>query len=126
MLLKTNIRFIAIIFFLAFATLAEAGLKQTLATKAIPSLSTRHKKEDSVIGDFIGGIILICFSFPILWMNERKQVRMEKVIKKGKKACEDGSDINKPHEGQNMKLVYQCGDTRNESIIVDKTFTIEV
>jgi hypothetical protein len=37
------------------------------------------KKKPSAFAMFIGGWILIIFSFPVLWFNERKQVRLEAV-----------------------------------------------
>ena len=45
--------------------------------------------------DFIFGILLIVMSFPVLWNNERKQVKIYNLLVKGQKECSD-ADFKKP------------------------------
>lgn len=49
----------------------------------------------SPAADFIFGIILIVMSFPVLWNNERKQVKIYNLLTKGQKECVD-ADYKKP------------------------------
>ena len=39
----------------------------------------KKKKSSSVFAEFFAGIIMISFALPMIWMNERKQVKMDKI-----------------------------------------------
>jgi len=67
----------------------------------------------SPFADFIIGIIFISFSFPILWNNERKQVKIEHLLNNGEKKCQDCKDLTNPTDEQNFKLIYVSGETKN-------------
>ena len=41
---------------------------------------------DSPFGEFVLGVILICFALPLVWMNERKQVKIYQTIVRAEKA----------------------------------------
>ena len=41
----------------------------------------------------------------MIWMNERKQVKIDRVITQGKKEVVDG-DIQEPRDEHNFKLVH--------------------
>lgn len=68
---------------------------------------------------------MIVFSFPILWMNERKQVKIARLLYNARKQCVS-INYGKPSEVQNFKLVYASGETKNEDKIIDHEFDIEV
>ena len=53
----------------------------------------RKKKGGGILEDFIAGVFLIGICIPMVWMNERRQVRMDKVITQGQKNCVKDVDI---------------------------------
>jgi hypothetical protein len=61
----------------------------------------------------IGVIFLIC-AFPVLWNNERKQVKVGQFLKKAEAECVDIRDIKYPDIAQNFRLTYGTGETSNE------------
>ena len=81
---------------------------------------------NSAIGDFIFGIICLFFAFPILWNNERKQVKIGELLTKGEKECRNITDVNNPSSENNFKLVYASGETSNHSATVDEHLHIKV
>jgi len=44
------------------------------------------RSKDNEGGEFFAGVILIVFALPMVWMNERKDVKYYEVIMAGKKA----------------------------------------
>jgi cbb3-type cytochrome oxidase subunit 3 len=58
-----------------------------LAETSRSSYNTNSK--GSAFGDFLFGIIFIAISFPVLWNNERKQVKIAALLDKGKKECKE-------------------------------------
>ena len=87
--------------------------------------STTTKDKSSPFADFIFGIIFICCSFPVLWNNERKQVRIASLLSKARKECVE-VNCKSPEDANNYKLVYASGETTNESAITDREFNISV
>jgi hypothetical protein len=65
-------------------------------------------KDSSPIGKFITGVILICFALPIVWMNERKQVKIYKIIMKAREACKE-STADSVMDNHNFELVHTTG-----------------
>jgi hypothetical protein len=80
----------------------------------------------AAIADFIFGIMFICFSFPVLWNNERKQVKIAALLLKAEKECIEVGDISTPKDENNFKLVYASGVTNNEDEITDSEFNVSV
>jgi len=39
----------------------------------------RSSRKSNPFADFICGVLMICFSIPMTWLNERKKVKMEEV-----------------------------------------------
>ena len=39
--------------------------------------------------DFVIGVIFICLAIPMVWFNERKQVKIYQLIMKAKDACKE-------------------------------------
>ncbi|CDW88063.1 transmembrane protein 43 [Stylonychia lemnae] len=76
--------------------------------------------------EFIIGVIMITFSFPILWNNERKQVKIAALLKKAEEEAVDVIDYKKPEDTQNFKLLYASGQSKNDSILEDEKFGIQV
>lgn len=71
------------------------------------------------------GIILIFLSFPLLWNNERKYVKIAALLSKGRKVCVE-ADVRAPKIENNFKLVYASGITTNDDPLVDSDLGIEV
>lgn len=69
---------------------------------------------------------MLSFAFPILWNNERKQVKIEALYHKGEKDAKDCEDLKHPKESQNLQLIYASGETRNESKLSDEDFGVTV
>lgn len=72
------------------------------------------------------GSILIVVSFPWLWFNERKDVRIAALLKHAREVCVDLDPNAAPEESKNFKLVYASGETRNEATVLDEEFDVEV
>jgi len=68
---------------------------------------------------------MIIVSFPVLWNNERKKVRIESVIITGGKRCEE-VNINEATEATNYKLVYGSGETSVQDLIQDGELQVDV
>ena len=49
----------------------------------------RNAKSGHSIMEFLLGILLITAAFPLVWMNERRQVRIWKLISKAEEDCVD-------------------------------------
>ena len=60
------------------------------------------------------GVVLIFFALPMIWMNERKDVKIYKVITKGREAVVE-ADPNDPQEDNMMQLVHVQGETTTEA-----------
>ena len=63
------------------------------------------------MGEFIVGLFLIGFALPMVWMNERKQVKIFKVIEKARKACIPNVPSKEVSQNDNFKLVHTSGHT---------------
>lgn len=81
-----------------------------------------YSTADDIFGGFIVGVIFIIIAFPIMWNNERKQVKVEALIKQGQKKCQNVQDQNNPEATQNFALVYASGISRNEELLKDEEF----
>jgi hypothetical protein len=67
----------------------------------ITSTSTSYgssKNKDSPVASFIIGLLMLIFSFPILWNNERKLVKIGQFLEKGEKECIEVHDPNHPSD----------------------------
>ena len=60
------------------------------------------------------GVCLIFFALPMIWMNERKDVKMYKVITQGREAVVE-ADPNEPQEENMFKLIHVKGETSTQS-----------
>ena len=83
------------------------------------------KGGDSVFGGFIAGVVLISFSLPIVWMNERKQVKIAQTIVKAKKCIKKDISIEDPNEENNFELVHAKGLVSTSAPVVDSVFALE-
>ena len=59
-------------------------------------------------------VLFLCIAFPILWNNERKQVRMASLINKARKLCVESVDAKQPLAENNFKLVHVSGISQND------------
>jgi hypothetical protein len=83
------------------------------------------KGGDSVFGGFIAGVVLISFSLPIVWMNERKQVKIAQTIVKAKKCIKKDISVEDPNEENNFELVHAKGLVSTSAPVVDSVFALE-
>lgn len=83
------------------------------------------KKDDSVFGGFMAGVVLISFSLPIVWMNERKQVKIAQTIIKAKKCVKKDISVEDPNEENNFELVHARGLVSTSAPLVDSVFALE-
>ena len=84
---------------LATATTMTDMKPEVLAPASSSSTSTSKKKgnddEDDPVASFIIGLIMVIAAFPTIWMNERRQVRQFKFIKKAEASCNKVENANK-------------------------------
>jgi len=72
---------------------------------------------------FLFGFVLIIFSIPFLWFNERRSVEVSRLINRGAAICQEAkpeiveSDLN-------GELVHICGKIGNSKIIHDEDFGV--
>lgn len=69
--------------------------------------TSRQKKEG---GEFFVGLIFIWLALPMVWMNERKNVKIYQVIQAGQEAVIP-ADANKPEQDNKYALVHMQGRT---------------
>ena len=73
----------------------------------------------------IVGIIIFCASFPLLWYNEKRGVRMAKMINEGLKECIEVNDYKCIKETEGC-LVCVHGEIFNEEIIIDEVLGVRL
>jgi hypothetical protein len=66
-----------------------------------------------------GGIILIWLAIPMVWMNERKDVKMDKVINQGREAAVK-ADHEAPEDSNEYALIHVYGETSTEQQVSDE------
>lgn len=76
------------------------------------------KKGNWKDGCGVGGFLVICFTLPLVWLNEKKGVRIHKVIVEGKKSYIE-ADVNKPQQQDKYALVHMTGRTSTFEAIGD-------
>jgi len=57
---------------------------------------------------------MIGFALPIVWMNERKQVKIYKLIDRARNDAISISSPKSVSDGDNFKLVHTSGDTSTQ------------
>lgn len=78
----------------------------------------------SVFAEFFAGIVMIAFALPMIWMNERKQVKMDKINGLGREEVRTIS-IDEPKEEELYKLAHCSGVVTTSIPVVDGTFGLE-
>jgi hypothetical protein len=73
----------------------------------------------------MSGMIMICFAIPMVWMNERKQVKIYQLIENGREKCEK-ADSASPNPDHHKKLVCTTGELATEDKVKDDLFDIQV
>lgn len=66
------------------------------------------------------GILMLILSVPLLWLNERKVVKLDKLIGQANEEMQDIDNVDEPKEAQNGKLVYASGVSLNSRPIKDE------
>jgi len=64
---------------------------------------------------------MICFAYPMVWMNERKLVKIYRVIAAGRENCQQ-ANAEEPTDQNNFKLVHAKGMLTTEKTVDDETF----
>ena len=72
---------------------------------------------------FIGGIILIWIGIPLVWMNERRDVKTYEMIQKARKAVRR-ADAQSPVEGHNWFLVHASARATSQFPATDPAFGV--
>ena len=90
---------------------STTATKDELNLRGSRSSSRSGKSGDSgPVGEFITGVILIWIALPMVWMNERRDVRFYKLIRTAQRAVRP-IDANNPNPDMNFKLVHATGPT---------------
>ena len=97
--------------------------KSSFSSTGAKSSSVRVKgqKKGWGFGEALFGIFLIWTAIPMIWMNERKDVKIYKVIVAGRKAVVE-ANCEEPSEELMMKLVHVKGETTTEAQVSDEMF----
>lgn len=75
---------------------------------------------------FIGGLFLIGFALPMVWMNERREVHQGKLIKAANDAVVPNVDTSKDLSETEWKLVHCNGDLTTEKPVEDDMFGVSI
>ena len=84
------------------------------------------KSEDSPFATFIVGCVLIGLALPMVWMNERKQVKIYKLIEKARKSCIPNAPATEVSENDNFKLVHTSAHTSTQKPTEDERFSVSI
>jgi hypothetical protein len=84
------------------------------------------KKEESPFGEFVAGVVLICVALPMVWMNERKQVKTYKTIERGRKDVVRNVFDRESDHLNNWKFVHIRGDTTTDKPLADDIFAVQL
>ena len=82
--------------------------KKTPSSSSSSSSSSGKKDKESPFASFALGVVLICFALPMVWMNERKDVKIYKVVGKAREAYKE-SDSESLMDNLNFELVHTTG-----------------
>ena len=117
------------------AALAKEG-EEELSYRAVYSsvkpttyqnyVSSKKNKESNPFVEFIFGLILICFALPMVWMNERRQVKFYSLIQKAGDNVVRNVDSAMVIEDNHFNLVHTKGMPTTENDIQDERFTISI
>lgn len=77
----------------------------------------------NAFGAFIIGIILIIFSVPILFLNEKRNAKYETLISRGENDCREIGDMY--DEDNNKMPVCATGDVRAVKPVKDENFNVQ-
>ena len=72
------------------------------------------KNDDMSFGMFILGCFLIGLALPMVWMNERKQVKIFKLIEKARKSAIPDAPSGEVSQNDNFKLVHTSATTTTQ------------
>ena len=97
-------------------------LVPSLAQKT--SFSSSSSSHGSKGGEFITGLFIICIALPLVWFNEKKQVKIYKLLSAGKKAVVQNVSINEVRKENNLKLIHAQGLMTTDAPISDERFSI--
>lgn len=76
------------------------------------------------VTQFVVGLVLITFSFPVLWFNESRNAAMETVIGRGKSQCRDASGKTAEIENRNWLVHLEGEPMRAIAPVKDPQFDV--
>lgn len=95
--------------------------KPTTSSTSSRTTTGKSKGKGGPFGEFILGCFLIGFALPMVWMNERRDVKTYKVIAKGKEVAQE-IDCNEPSDSNNHALVRASGRASTQIEVTDPSF----
>jgi hypothetical protein len=69
---------------------------------------------------------MIGFALPMVWMNERKEVKIYKLIEKTRKDCIPDVPNGEVSSNDNLKLIHTTGKTTTDKPTQDERFSVSV
>lgn len=78
------------------------------------SSSSKDDKKSPFAG-FIVGCVLIAFALPMVWMNERKQVKIYKLIDNARTSAIPEAPATEPSDNDNFKLIHTSAHTSTDA-----------
>lgn len=103
----------------------KSSQKQNTGKKGKSGKSKHTKKGgNNTFAIWLSGVCMICFAYPMVWMNERKLVKIYKVIASGRENCVE-ANAEEPNEENNFKLVHAKGMLSTEKTVDDEQFGLQ-
>jgi hypothetical protein len=103
----------------------KSSQKQNTGKKGKSGKSKHTKKGgNNTFAIWLSGVCMICFAYPMVWMNERKLVKIYKVIASGRENCVE-ANAEEPSEENNFKLVHAKGMLSTEKTVDDEQFGLQ-
>lgn len=99
----------------------HAQRRQTPTT--VEHQSWFSRLQDSIT-QFVIGWILIIFSFPLLWVNESRNAKMETLLSRGQTQCRTASGSTASKENRNWLVHLQGEPMRSAAPVSDSQFDV--
>lgn len=96
----------------------RSSSRSTSRTGTGTTTVSRERKEG---GEFFAGLVCIWIALPMVWMNERKNVKIYQTILKGEEALIE-ADAFKPEPEKKSELVHMQGRTSTFEPVGDALF----
>jgi len=102
----------------------SSGILSNIASTANNlTKDSSEDKKSSPFGEFFLGLVLICCALPMVWMNERKQVKMFKIVQKARESVTE-VEIDSVTNENEYKLVHASGRCTTKDQVSDERFSV--